>query len=106
MVRTPLRALPAADEGRIADHDDPTVLADLDPLLAEAVAVASPSLAAALDKALVEGAQQLVPSKDVKRLASALARYRIRMATRSTPFGLFAGVGVGEFGSAAHGRMG
>jgi thiopeptide-type bacteriocin biosynthesis protein len=52
--------------------------------------VASPSLLAALDRAERGGA---VPD----RLAGKLLRYLIRMSTRATPFGLFAGVGVARW---------
>ena len=124
MVRAPLRPLPTGDERRITgpdtvadpdsgtgtapvvtDFDPGTASAGLDPLFAEAVAVASPSLASVLERVAVQGAPPSKP-KDLRRLTSALARYRTRMATRATPFGLFAGVGVGEFGPAAHGRIG
>lgn len=53
-----------------------------DPLVQEAIALASPSLAAAR-----------TPKAEAARL-----RYRSRMTTRPTPFGLFAGVALGHFG--------
>jgi thiopeptide-type bacteriocin biosynthesis protein len=59
-----------------------------DPLLARAVAVASEDLAAALAR----------PGAPDGRRAEALLRYRIRSATRPTPFGLFGGVAVGGWG--------
>ncbi len=57
-----------------------------------AVAVASPSLAAAIDE-WVAGR----PLRNPKTPVSALA-YAVRMASRCTPFGLFAGVGMVETG--------
>ncbi|MCX5441276.1 lantibiotic dehydratase [Streptomyces sp. NBC_00056] len=58
-----------------------------DPLLDLAIRVASPDLAAALDRTgPLDG--------PAPRLARKLRRYLIRMTTRPTPFGLFAGVGL------------
>lgn len=53
-----------------------------DPLVQEAIALASPSLASAR-----------TPKAEAAR-----ARYLSRMTTRPTPFGLFAGVSLGRFG--------
>src|SRR5829696_4995351 len=59
----------------------------LAPEVRRALAVASPSLLAALDRA--------GPGEPGwPRLEGKLLRYRIRMSTRPTPFGLFAGVGI------------
>lgn len=60
-----------------------------DPLLREAITLASPSLAAVLD-AVAEG--RTPRAKEVRRAARAVTRYRLRMAGRATPFGLMAGV--------------
>ncbi|HZB60614.1 MAG TPA: lantibiotic dehydratase, partial [Actinomycetota bacterium] len=57
------------------------------PEVRRALAVASPSLLAALDRAGPG-------DPGWPRLEGKLLRYRIRMSTRPTPFGLFAGVGV------------
>ncbi|MFJ9770609.1 lantibiotic dehydratase [Kitasatospora sp. NPDC101157] len=85
MVRAPLfpadaRLAPLATESDVS-------LMPRDPLLCLAVQVASPDLAAALDR---------TASKDrsAPRLIRKLRRYVIRMSTRPTPFGLFAGVGL------------
>ena len=59
----------------------------LGPEVRRALAVASPSLLAALDRAGPG-------DPGWPRLEGKLLRYRIRMSTRPTPFGLFAGVGV------------
>ena len=60
-----------------------------DPLIRTAVAVASPDLFDGIDQ----------PGNGrAERAASALLRYQIRMSTRPTPFGLFAGVGLAAWG--------
>ncbi|GAA4847332.1 lantibiotic dehydratase [Saccharopolyspora rosea] len=65
-----------------------------DALMREAVAVSSPALARRWDEIL---AGRCTRAADVRRAVRALSAYRVRMATRSTPFGLMAGVAVGEF---------
>jgi thiopeptide-type bacteriocin biosynthesis protein len=60
-----------------------------DPLVRTAVAVASPDL--------LDGIDHPSPGR-AERAASAVLRYRIRMSTRPTPFGLFAGVGLAALG--------
>ncbi|MBZ4323279.1 lantibiotic dehydratase [Streptomyces huiliensis] len=62
-----------------------------DPLLREAVRVASPDLALLLDR-LEAGAA--VPPKRLRKAALSLTRYALRHADRTTPFGLLAGVTV------------
>ena len=57
----------------------------------EAVFIASRDLTAALERAATE----VDDAADDPRLAQALARYLLRMASRPTPFGLFAGCSVG-----------
>lgn len=66
------------------------------PRVASAVRVASPGLAGRLD-ALSAGAD--VSARQIRRMTFALARYMVRMRHRATPFGLFAGVAVIQFGS-------
>src|SRR5215211_5293405 len=63
----------------------------LAPEVRHALAVASPSLLAALDRAGPG-------DRGSARLEGKLLRYLIRMSTRSTPFGLFAGVGMARWG--------
>ncbi|MEU8246234.1 lantibiotic dehydratase [Nonomuraea sp. NPDC048916] len=64
---------------------------------------ASPDLArqvaAVLDR-------RLVNTRRARRTALAVARYAIRYAHRSTPFGLFAGVGLVGFGDTSAVRVG
>lgn len=57
--------------------------------LREAVSLASPSLSRTLDTVL---AGEPVRAKQLRRAARALARYRLRMSGRATPFGTMAGV--------------
>ena len=74
-----------------------------DPVLREAVAFASPSLALRADRIT---AGRGVPARQVRSAAIALARYQLRAAGRPTPFGLFAGVAGARFGRAALARFG
>lgn len=64
----------------------------------EAVALASPDLAARLG-AWLDGSLETAAARNVER---ALLKYLGRMSSRSTPFGLFAGVSTGAWGSASH----
>ncbi|KAB7852327.1 lantibiotic dehydratase [Streptomyces mobaraensis] len=68
-----------------------------DPLLREAVRVASGSLADALDR--LDAGERLSP-KNLTRTALSLTRYALRHSGRPTPFGLFAGVAVAGTGPA------
>jgi hypothetical protein len=63
----------------------------------EAVALASPDLASRLD-AWLEGSLDGPAARNVER---ALLKYLSRMSSRSTPFGLFAGVSKGAWGPAS-----
>ncbi|MFD4236748.1 lantibiotic dehydratase [Streptomyces sp. NPDC058542] len=60
-----------------------------EPLIAEALALSSPSLADRVD-GLLDGRPATLPQ--LRRCYRAVLRYRIRMGGRSTPFGLMAGV--------------
>ena len=86
VVRAPL--LPVEAYRALADREAPS--RPLAPLVRQAIAVASPSLLAALDRAR--------PGENGSaRLEGKLLRYLIRMSSRPTPFGLFAGVGVARW---------
>jgi thiopeptide-type bacteriocin biosynthesis protein len=63
----------------------------------EAIAVASPSLHAALRRL----GDEVKPRKARQRALTA-SRYFARMTTRATPFGLFSGVAVGSFGESTN----
>ncbi len=56
----------------------------------DAIALASPNLAAQLDR--LTSSQGEPPVKDVRRAALSLAGYMLRWQRRATPFGVFAGV--------------
>jgi lantibiotic biosynthesis protein len=73
-------------------------------LAEEAVLVSSPSLAQRWEK-IVSGVN--MPAKVVDRAVQSLERYRLRMTSRPTPFGLMAGVAVGSFaGTTASAEIG
>jgi len=63
------------------------------PEVRQALAMASPSLL----KGLQRFQRGETKPMHQKRLSAGLLRYLIRMSTRPTPFGLFAGVGLGHF---------
>ncbi|MEO3862897.1 lantibiotic dehydratase [Acrocarpospora sp. B8E8] len=64
------------------------------PSIADAITVASPTVAARVQAVL--GGRQIA-CEPVRRLARTLARYLVRMRGRATPFGLFAGVALVQF---------
>lgn len=68
-----------------------------DARLREAVSLASPSLSRTLDAVL---AGEPVRVKQLRRAVRALARYRLRMSGRATPFGTMAGVAAIGFDEA------
>jgi len=68
---------------------------DLPPIIREAIFVASPLLYEELQK-VTNG--EITNPKEIKRIHHSFIRYFSRMSTRCTPFGLFAGCTVGEFG--------
>ncbi len=70
---------------------------------ARAVGVASPDLARQVDL-LLSG--RLSDARRARRAALAVGRYAIRFTSRSTPFGLFAGVAPISFGPGARVRFG
>jgi hypothetical protein len=69
----------------------------------QAVSIASPVLDCRV-QAILGGRSP--KARRVRRAALATARYAIRYARRSTPFGLFAGVALVEFGAGAEARFG
>ncbi len=84
VVRAPLLTVEAYLALQSED-DQLNLLKDQRPL--RAIAAASPSLLSALTR----WQQGSMTKKDADRLASKLLMYQIRMSTRPTPFGLFAG---------------
>lgn len=70
-----------------------TSLTPLDPFIRSALAIGSPSLLDALDRTGVDD-----KDKDALRLRSKLRRFLVRMSTRPTPYGMFAGVAAASWG--------
>jgi thiopeptide-type bacteriocin biosynthesis protein len=70
-----------------------------DPLVRSAVAVGSPDLLAQAER---DGS---APRREQRMLAK-LQRYLIRMSTRPTPYGMFAGVALGHLGGQTDLRLG
>lgn len=66
-----------------------------DSVLCEAIEISSPTLKRTIDKAV---AGEPVSPKKIRRAARAARSYRIRMSSRATPFGVFAGVSTATFG--------
>ncbi|MFI7465987.1 lantibiotic dehydratase [Nonomuraea sp. NPDC049646] len=89
LVRAPL--LPVDAAGRAGEPADPGRLLPGDPAVVAAVQVASGDLAAAL-------ARTAPGHPKAPRVGRKLLRYLIRMSTRPTPFGLFAGVALAGWG--------
>jgi thiopeptide-type bacteriocin biosynthesis protein len=107
-----LRAAARSLDSAVASWPDPADDEELrawlakawkDPVLREAVASASPSLALRADRIAAGRSAQ---ARQVRSAAVALARYQLRAAGRPTPFGLFAGVAPARFGSATMVRFG
>ncbi|WP_328645872.1 lantibiotic dehydratase [Amycolatopsis sp. NBC_00348] len=101
VVRTPLRSgaarLPAAPGGPGPEACRDVLRAAADRAeLAEAIEVASPSLAAVLADARTGRLDARKPAQ-LRRAALAVLKYDLRSRTRPTPFGLFAGVSAGRF---------
>ncbi|UFH55061.1 lantibiotic dehydratase [Spirosoma sp. KNUC1025] len=97
VLRRPLLAIDAyfAVQQQLAQgHTLVDVMRDVyqNPLCQEGIYYASPGLYAELT-------HWLAGSSPTEKLLSTLYKYFIRMATRSTPFGLFAGVSVGKWGT-------
>lgn len=76
-----------------------------DRLLTEALDLASPSLSAMVARVAERGTAG-IRAGQLRRAALAVLRYDIRMRTRPTPFGLFAGVAAGRFDATAEVRRG
>ena len=68
-----------------------------DPVLQEAIFIASPDLYSAF-RIWLSGEMENFKNKD--RIELTLVKYLLRMAYRCTPFGIFAGVSVGKFANA------
>jgi thiopeptide-type bacteriocin biosynthesis protein len=93
MVRAPL--LPMQSYFELADRERQLALLS-DPKIRSAIAVGSSSLSGAMERFQQSGLTQ----RDADHMRAKLLRYQIRMSTRPTPFGLFAGVAVAKWGDA------
>jgi lantibiotic biosynthesis protein len=91
MARAPL--LPLEAYLQLGDEECRFALAG-DGLVRRALAVGSASLVDAFEKHKRKGLSQ----RDADRMRAKLLRYQIRMSTRPTPYGLFAGVALGAWG--------
>jgi lantibiotic biosynthesis protein len=70
---------------------DPSSLTPVDSRVRSALAIGSPSLLDALDRKRAD-------DKDAERLRTKLRRFLVRMSTRPTPYGMFAGVAAADWG--------
>jgi lantibiotic biosynthesis protein len=94
-----LRDVPPPAAGRAAARELLRVLS-ADTGLAEAVDIATPTLSRIWDQ-VAAGLDDGLTDAQLRRAALAVLRYRLRMGSRPTPFGLFSGVSGGEFGGTA-----
>jgi mRNA interferase HicA len=101
LIRVPLLPRGALHEPALAPDDaDPVALRRelerlwADPLLREAVEVASPDLALRMDRVC---AGRETGARRLRQTLRSLIAYRLRAAGRCTPFGLFAAVGRVEW---------
>jgi thiopeptide-type bacteriocin biosynthesis protein len=92
MVRAPL--LPVQAYLDLSDEERQLALLS-NPNVRRALAVGSTSLIGAMERFQRTGLTQ----RDADRMRAKLLRYQIRMSTRPTPFGLFAGVALCSWGS-------
>src|SRR6266542_1342883 len=91
LVRTPL--LPV-ERYRALNDEAPPLSWLSDPRVVRAVAVGSPSLLGAIERFR----ESKLSARDADRMRAKLLRYQIRMSTRPTPFGLFAGIALAGWG--------
>ncbi|HBK54728.1 MAG TPA: hypothetical protein DDZ76_00345 [Xanthomonadales bacterium] len=93
IVRSPRLAI---DLLRVVPHDEESLITFLSdwlesPLVREALYIASPSFFCRAQEWL-----ENPKSKDTGKFINSLLKYFVRMTSRATPFGLFAGVSVGS----------
>ncbi|PSL47992.1 thiopeptide-type bacteriocin biosynthesis protein [Chitinophaga niastensis] len=99
IVRTPLLSISLPDQ--LKNVSNTTLAAAIkeifqDAYLQEAIYIASPELYQELEK-WQQGS--LKNEKEINKLAAALFRYLLRMSSRCTPYGLFAGCATGAPGN-------
>ena len=95
VLRTPLLPFSFFQELTKSEHITDQALYDAvnDKIIVEALYLASPSLYSEIQKWKKE---ELTDLKEIKRLKFSILKYLSRMASRCTPFGMFAGCSVGE----------
>ncbi len=91
VIRSPL--LPVERYRTLTDDDSPLAWLS-DPRVLRAIAVGSPSLRGAVERFR----ESKLSARDVAKMRAKLLRYQIRMSTRPTPFGLFAGIALAAWG--------
>lgn len=92
ILRTPL--LPLSTVSKLFDRPDTLFELLEDPLVREAIYIASPSLFAVYQRAL----DRITFDSDWKKAEISLFKYLLRMSFRCTPFGTMAGISLGHFG--------
>ncbi len=97
IVRTPLFSQKSFQEQLSQDEISDGKLKEIfnNPVFREAIYLASSHLYEESDKWLSSG--KPLSSKERHKLKNTLLKYYSRMSTRCTPFGLFSGIGLGEF---------
>ena len=92
VVRAPL--LPVESYCSLIEKQDDLLSRFFDPLIQRAVAAGSSSLLKTFERFQHKG----LNPRDTELMRAKLLRYQIRMSTRPTPFGLFAGVTLASWG--------
>jgi len=97
VVRTPVYSSKNFQKKAVKDifSDDELKEISQDSIFQQAVYLASPNLYNELKK-WIQSENKLSSNHNLK-LKNTILKYYIRMSTRCTPFGLFSGVGLGEF---------
>jgi len=95
ILRTPLKPINYFKNFLIKSNDTGALLNEIinDNVIKEAFYLASPNLYSKITK-LSEG--KITDKKEIDKLEQSVFKYISRMSSRSTPFGLFAGISVGE----------
>ena len=101
----------ASPEAHSPEADSPEALAGYvrelwrDRLFREAVIAARPDFSACVERILRPSGSPPKSAK-IRRIALTLTKYRLRMSSRPTPFGLMAGVTLARSGDVPAGRLG
>lgn len=97
VVRTPLFPFSIIEEYLLEDKDINTIILDIWSMdsVKEAIYIASPDLFYNIEKYRKNPESS---TKSANKLYLSIIKYFVRMASRSTPFGMFAGVSLGRFG--------